>query len=66
MVEPDSLAYIDDRWYENRIKRRIALEEVPWKWDSQDSFETEQEARDYISSHEDEFRSGNYAIILTF
>ena len=66
MVEPDVLSYIDDTWYNNIIRRRIALVEVQWKWDSQDSFDTEQEARDYVATHEDEFRSGNYAIILIF
>lgn len=66
MAEPSVLDYPDDSGYHITIRRRIALEEVKWTWDSEDSFETEQEARDYVESHEEEFRSGNHAIILTF
>ncbi len=66
MAEPSVLDYPDHSGYQISIRSRIALEAWIWTWETSNSFETEQEARDYVASHEEEFRSGNHAIILTF
>lgn len=61
LVEPEVLKYIDESGWENSIKNRIAFEEVLWN-----EFDTEQEAKDYISENKEQFSRWSYTIILTF